>query len=508
MGQGFGWTDSGKKAEAPKLPFDLEIEFAIVGLMLSRPQFIDVASAEIEHHHFYDPLIQRIFDMTVCLHAEGEVSPMLVASVMKNDPAAGEVDIAEFIRSLALSAPVTQNMREMCRVLRDLAFRRDLIRIGEDLAVWARDNPDGVGAQAMADGATEALLQSGVDKSEPLLTAYEIAQETIRDLENAKAGKALPVVRTGLYKLDRETGGLRAQDLIIILGKSGMGKSALMGSVAMNMVLDGTPVIVFSLEMTKRQWIERMVCDYDFRTAEKAMWYSRVRNGRLSDEEFSRFVLASQQFRDLPLEICDLDGLSMAQISARARAFKAKMAAKHQHEDGTPKTVVVMIDYLQIVEPADPRETRERQVNRMARGAKSLGKKAHCVVIAGSQMNEADEGRAKEERRPRASDARESKGIMNEADQMFAPWRPAVAVENQKPLAAADDSPDMLAWYAQMREVAHKFELLGLKNRHGRRFDIHLWAEMGANAVRDEDPAQSRGAAAEAAADMLAGLEQ
>src|SRR5207302_433721 len=171
---------------------------------------------------------------------------------------------------------------------------------------------------------------------------------------------------------------------------------------------------------------------------------------------FTRFVLGAQRLDNLPLEICDEDGLTMAQIASRARAFVAKHG---KNPDGSRCLGAILIDYLQIVEPADQRENRERQVARIARGAKSLAKRINWPVIIGSQMNESDEGRAKEERRPRASDARESKAIMNESDQMYSPYRPAVAVENRKPLDAIQGDVADIEWKASLKAVRNRFEL-------------------------------------------------
>lgn len=492
-------------AEAQPAPFDTELEQSILGKMLADGAFIDVAAAEVEAHHFHDGLHQRLFDMVVHLQGEGDANPVLVASVMRTDPAAAtpNFSLPDYIHSMAFGAPVITDMRGLLKRLRDLAFRRDIIRIGKEMAEAALGDDAETPAQAIADFATEELLQAGSETAKPALTPYEIGLQTIRELEQVKAGKPIPGVKTGFDKLDREIGCLRGGDFITILAKSGMGKSALMGALALNMARAGTPVIFFSLEMTRSQLVERMVCDLDFDTAEKAMWYSRVRNHHLNDQEFDRFVLANQHLNNLPLEICDDDGLTIAQISTRARAFVAKHG---KNLDGTKKMGCIIGDYLQIVEPADNRENRERQVARIARGCKSLAKRTVWPVIFGSQMNEKDEDRAGDARRPRASDARESKAIRNESDMMFSPYRPAVAVEDRKPLDALPGDPADLKWRGDLREVRNRFELLALKNRHGRRFDIEMWCDMGASAIRDEAPYHEKSDSEQAAQDMLEGI--
>lgn len=478
-------------------PWDIDLEQSVVGTMLRDREQIDIAASDLDGAHFYDKLHGRMFDMIVALHAEeSAVTPLILHSVMKADPGVIETKGQAYMDALRAAAPSIPNMRSWVKILLDLALRRDLLRIADDLATAATEPPDAGSGQEVADRATESLLQAGRATAKPILSIREIAEESIREAEGIKLGKAVPLVKTGLAKLDKELGGLRGGDLLVVMGKSGQGKSALMGSIGRNTAQHGTPTIVFSLEMMRRQWIERMICDLDFDTADKPMWYSRVRNGRLSDTEFDRFVLASQKTEGWPFEIHDEDDLTITQISSRARAF----AAKHRGKMG-----IIIIDYLQIVQPVDDRENRERQVARIARGAKALAKRLNWPVIAGSQMNEGDTQRAKEEKRPQASDARESRGIMNEADQMLAPWRPAYFVERRKPMGPDATDAAMAVWGAELREVKHKFELLCLKNRHGRTFDASLYCDMAASAIRDSDPADS-GSEPEPEQDLVSGL--
>jgi replicative DNA helicase len=127
-------------------------------------------------------------------------------------------------------------------------------------------------------------------------------------------------------------------------------------------------------------------------------------------------------------------------------------------------------------------------------------------VVAGSQMNEGDTARAQEERRPQPSDARESKGIQHEADLMLAPYRPAYWVEIRKPLDLPPGAPDWQKWISDLKAVRNRFELLVLKNRHGRKKDFELYCEMGASAIRDSEPRRRLSVEDEYARDLLEGL--
>ena len=484
--------------QAKHEPYDIEIEQAVIGSMLRDNKQIDIAAADLEGRHFYDPLHGRIFDMVVYLQTEGAVTPLLVHSVMKTDPGIIETGGMNYLMALYQAAPSLPRMREFVAVLLEHSMRRELLAIATEIEASVYDAPQpGETAQKIADRATEAMLQAGRAMASPDISPYEAGLESMRQAERIKRGEAIPMVKLGLEKVNEELGGLRGGDFVVILGKSGMGKSALMGGTSLSTARAGVPTLVFTLEMLRSQWVERMVCDIDYDTAmaegQRAMWYSRVRNGKLSDEEFSRFYLANQHLQNLPFEIVEADDLTVQQIQSKARAFAAKYA---KNEDGSPRIGLIIVDYIQIIEPTDQRDNRERQVAKIARGLKSLAKRLNWVVIAGSQMNESDAGRAKEEKRPQASDARESKAIMNEADVMFAPFRPAYFVENRKPMDCIKGDPAYSAWLGELKLVRHKFELLMLKNRHGRRVDFELHCDMGASAIRDYAP-RGQAAAAE-----------
>jgi len=479
-----------------QLPFSIECEQAILGSLIFDNRKIDAAAADLERDDFYDPMHRRIFAAIIAMHGDGTVTPLRLWATMQGDPGLSEVGGHAYIVGLAQSAPAIVDIAGLTKTLREFALRRALVDIADELSERACASPPAP-AQGLADAATEALLSLGTAARAAPLSPFEAAMASLRDCEDMAAGKPVPLVRTGLAQLDEELGGLRGGDLVVVAARSGQGKSAFMGCVSLNTARAHVPTIVFSLEMTARQWVERMVCDIDFGGVyggpEKPLWYSRVRNGRMNADEFSRFGTAAQELHGLPLEIHDDDYLTIQQITARARAFKAK----HGGQMG-----LVVLDYLQITNPGEGSDrNREQAVASIARGAKSLAKRLGWAVVAGSQMNEGSEQRTKEERKPQAGDVRESKAIMNEADLILSPYRLAYYVENRKPLGEAAGDAAWASWKAEMDACRHRMDLLCLKNRHGRRFEIELYCDMGASAIRDSAPVRT---AADAAARELA----
>lgn len=479
-------------AHDPKLrqpPAEIDIEAAVLGAMLVDNRLIDVAAAELEPEHFFETLHQRIFQLIVHLSTEGQVTPLILRSVMKIDPGLAEIG-HDYLLNLAEAAPALPNIPSLARIIREAASRRELLQIADDLASEVLGGEAGASAQSIADKSTEALLRLGVCDPKQALTPFEIAMESLKNVDRLAKRETPQVVPTGFAKLDHHLGGLMGDDLIVIAGKSSMGKSAVMCSMSLRAALAGIPTLVFSLEMTRNQWVERCVCDLDFdENAEKPMFYSKVRNGRLSEDEFSRFYQAMQALVGLPFEIVDIRTLTVAQMGVRARAFKAKHGGK---------LGAVFGDYLQIIEPSvtsDRSRNREQAVGEIAKDLKTLAKILGWPVVVGSQLNDDDSRRADKEQRPRPSDLRESKRIFHEADIMLAPYRPVVSIINRREEG----------WQADVAQHKdrHLMQLGCIKNRHGAPFDIDLWCNMGANAVRDEEPVATQLGLAQAA-DLLA----
>lgn len=458
------------------LPRDIDLEQFLLGSMLKSNENINVAAADITAAQLYDPMHGRIFDTMLALSAEGSaVTPELIASIMKRDPGLVECGGVDYLRAMMTASPSSAPVKDYCLTLGKFAVRREIVKLAEDMHHAAIEEHD---PKPVSEDATARLLLLGRPGAKPVKTPYELAEETMRELEAMYRGIALPIVRTGLQPIDDEIGGFRAGELITIAARSGMGKSALMGGIARNTAFAGVPTIVFSLEMTRRQWNNRMVCDVDFdRNPEKPLWYSKVRNGKLSNDEFDRFAAAAQRLHKIPFEIRDEDDVTIEQITAIARAFKAK------HPE---RTGIVFLDYFQIINPGDTRErSREQIVNRFARGAKSLAKLLEWPVVVGSQMNKLA---AEEGRRPQASDVRESEGIFNESDIMLSPYREAYYVERRKPIGALPGGTEWLTWSNEMEPVRHRMDVISLKTRDGHSFDANLYCEIGANAVRSEKP--------------------
>jgi len=486
-------------ADAIEPPLDIALERAILGTLFIDNAKIDLAAAIIEPEHFSEPVHGRIFEFMCVLRDEGTVTPLLVNSVMKTDPVLKELGGHSYFADMALSAPALLNIRDHARQLRDLAVRRRLIMIGNDIAQSASIDGDLSVTKQVASAVRAVDEVAGeLVRRDTQSGASVVASGVMVLVESALAGKPVPSVPTGLSKLDEAIGGLHGSDLIVIAGRSGMGKSAMLGGIAVRAALAGHPTLVFSLEMKSRQWMERTICDLDFDTAPKPMWYSHFRNGRLTKEEAARAaqVVYDRITPQLPLEICDDDTLTIHQIASRSRAFKAQHGGLG----------LIVCDYLQIVQPIERKDrSREQEVTGFARGAKQLAKSLDWPVMFGAQLlTKGTEISAGKERRPTLADIRESGSIEMEADLILCPYRKAFFIQQRKP-DFPFGSPEYEGWRNDIKQVAHKFELFGLKARHGPPFDLDLYCDMAASAIRDEEP--YRPTESDRSADLLARAE-
>lgn len=475
--------------EASPLPYDIDLEQALLGVLMVDSHWFDKAMLDLRPEHLYDPLHQRLYTAMVGLWTKGiSVTPLTVSSVMEGDAGFIEVGGSGYVIGLARAAPPLGNVQGYIRLIADKALRRDLIRIGEDVIVAASINTQEVNvAPLIASQAADALFQAASNgEAKPAVVMMSVADSVLKQHELRFKGQRFPTVKTGLSMLDTELGGFRGGDLIGIAGRSGMGKSSVLGGIALGAAMAKHPVLIFSLEMVKDQWVERTLCDLDLYSADanKPLEYSKFRNGTANLEEFDRAALSMQKLHGLSLYIIDDDHLTIEDITVRARAF----AIAHG-----PLGLCV-VDYTQIVRPSSNGRdrTREQEVAHIARGLKSLAKKLGWVVVAGIQLLNKGLGKGVEaERRPSAQDIRESGGIENECDVILATYRPAWFLQQRRAEAKAASEAEFQQWQAEYKLAKHKFELLCLKNRHGRRFDLELWCDMSASAVRDQRPISS-----------------
>jgi len=456
---------------ARQLPYDVDIEQALLGAILIDNYALERVSTVLKPDHFYDPLHQRLFDAIERMWAKGHaVTPLTLKALMEQDAGLAEVGGQAYLVSLARAAPAIPNVKDYARILADLAMRRELIRIGEDIVNTAFEAPIDFAPAAQIDEAEKALYRVA-EKSRfgegPI--GFDVAlSQAVQLAEQALArGGHISGVPSGFTDLDSLLGGLHASDLIIVAGRPGMGKSSLATNMAFHAARlwakdradqaeskRGAPVLLFSLEMAASQLSARILSE------QTEIDMRKLRTGRFTDSEWDRFVHTAQVLGDLPLYIDDTGGISIAQIAARSRRLKREK-----------QIGLIIIDYLQLVEPSGRRfENRVQEISDVTKGLKALAKDLSVPVMALSQLSRGVDNR--DDKRPVLSDLRESGSIEQDADVVMFIYREEYYLKSREPEPGTTEYDQ---WMQKLERVHNRAEILVEKHRHGPANKIELF---------------------------------
>ncbi|KAB2847424.1 MAG: replicative DNA helicase [Hyphomicrobiaceae bacterium] len=448
-------------------PHNIEAEQALLGAILVNNEALDRVTGFLQQKHFFDPLHADIFETTAKLIQAGKpATPVTLKTFFANvAPIAEGLSVPQYLGRLAANATTIINAGDYGRTIYELAVRRNLILIGEDIVNAAYDtkvdNPPTAQIEE-AEGRLYGLAEVGrygqgfQAFGHALTGAIEMANNAyIRE-------GGLSGISTGLRDLDNRLGGLQPSDLIILAGRPSMGKTALATNIAFNVAkayrptpqpdgsikaADGGVVAFFSLEMSSEQLATRIISEQASIPSEK------IRRGLINDEEFRSLVGVARELESLPLYIDQTGGISIAQLSARARRFK------RQHGLG-----LIVVDYLQLLTGSGRRssDSRVQEVSEITTGLKALAKELNVPIVALSQLSRQVE--AREDKRPQLSDLRESGSIEQDADVVMFVFREEYYIERQKP---AEGTAEFGEWQDKMARAHGKGEVIIGKQRHG-----------------------------------------
>ena len=456
-------------ADAPAsrvAPHNIEAEQALLGAMLVNNEALDRVSGFLESGHFYDPLHAEIYNVASKLIQVGkQATPITMRTFFENaEPIDARLTVPQYLGRLAANATTIINAHDYGRTIYDLAVRRHLILIGEEMARGACEAAIDVAPKDLiedAEASLYAIAETGTSRA--TLTSMSEAVASAVDLANwsyqNKGSGGLP---TGLADLDRKLGGMHPSDLIIIAGRPSMGKTALVTNIARHVAATGrdavskdgeikreqTPVLFFSLEMSADQLAGRLIAEAAEVSAHKS------RDGSMTADEIDRYISRSSRVAGLPIHIDQTGGLTIAQMSARARRIK------RQHG-----IALVVVDYLQLMigKANGQNSNRVQELTNITTGLKAMAKELAVPVIALSQLSRGVESR--DNKRPQLSDLRESGSIEQDADVVMFVYREEYYVERLKPDPGNIDA--YADWSNKMAAAAGKAEVIIGKQRHG-----------------------------------------
>ncbi|GAW27524.1 replicative DNA helicase [Carboxydocella sp. ULO1] len=380
-------------------PHNLDAEQSVLGSMLLDQEAVFKAMEIIRAEDFYRDAHRLIFEAICDLADRSEpVDIITVAEELQQRGQLDKVGGAAYIATLSGIVPTAANVEYYARIIREKSLLRALISAATRIAQ--------LGYEGEAE-AEEILMQaekmiydlSQRKASRTFATMHEILMETFDRIEYLYQNKGdVTGVPTGFIDLDRLTSGLQPSDLIIVAARPAMGKTSFCLNIAQHAAIKaGIPVAIFSLEMSKEQLVQRMLC------SEAMVDQHRLRTGQLTEQDWPRLVRAVGPMAQAPIFIDDTVGISVLEMRAKCRRLKA------EHGLG-----LVIIDYLQLMQGSRRSESRQQEISEISRALKGLARELNVPVIALSQLSRAVE--QTHDKRPNLSHLRESGAIEQDAD--------------------------------------------------------------------------------------------
>ncbi len=380
-------------------PHSVEAEESVLGAMLLSESSISDVLEKVRADDFYKPAHRKIYDAVVALFGRGEaVDSVTVAEELRRNGQLEEVGGKPYLFHLVNSVPAASNATQYARIVEETSILRRMIEATQQAAAMAFESAEDV--DHIVDQ-VEALIFSVAEKrlGDRFSHIRDLLHEHLEHVEALQlSGAAVTGVPTGFVDLDNLTSGLQPSNLVIVAARPSFGKTSFALNIAQQAAVEhAVPVAIFSLEMSKMELVQRLVC------AEALVDVQKLRTGRLSDQDWSRLATAVGRLADAPIYIDDTESVTVLEIRAKARRLKQKSGLG-----------LVIIDYLQLMSGPRRSENRQQEISEISRSLKILARELQVPVIAVSQLSRAVE--ARQDKRPMLADLRESGALEQDAD--------------------------------------------------------------------------------------------
>lgn len=460
------------------VPSNIIAEQMILGHILSDNENLNKINDFLKSIHFFDPLHKKIYESIDIFVEKGIIAtPVTLKNYFDKDDVFKIKGGSQYLVDLASLATTIINIQDYAKVIYDLALRRELIRVGEDIVNDAFDSDISLSGQDQVEIAEQKLYNianDSLENSGGFVSIRTTLEETVAKAQIAFKNKnKISGISTGFIDLDELLGGFQNSDLIILAGRPAMGKTAITTNLAVNccqiMMKEAEKnktedkknkfsVGFFSLEMSAEQLASRMISTLSGVSTPK------IRTGHIDEEEFFAVIDASKKLQELPLFIDDTPSLSISALRTRARRLKRKYDLK-----------LLFIDYLQLIRAntVNSKESnRVQEISVITQSLKAIAKELNIPVIALSQLSRAVEQR--EDKRPLLSDLRESGSIEQDADIVSFIYREEYYLMRKKPKEGTDAYSK---WQQDMSNVSNITELIIAKHRNGPVGEVKLYFE-------------------------------
>ncbi len=426
----------------------MEAEQALLGgILLDKDAITKVLEVlSPDGSEFYNEVHRLIFRAMVSLFdSNTPIDAITLTDYFKDSRALDGVGGVSYLGELVAIVPTTANITYYAKIIREKALLRKLINAAGEI-IRRSYEADSSSVEEFVDEAERIIFQVSEDKAKKSYYALaDIIKDAFETIEHLYENKPhITGVPTGFNDLDSLTGGFQPSDLIIIAGRPSMGKTAFALNIAENCAIDGgRAVALFSLEMSKEQLTQRLLA------SRARVDLHRLRNGRLSSEDWSKLTTAIGTLYEAPIYIDDTPAQTVLEVRAKARRWKSEL-----------DVALIIVDYLQLMRGTGRADNREQEISEISRSLKALAKELNIPVVALSQLSRRAEQR--ERNRPQLADLRESGAIEQDADVVMFVYRESV----YKPC----DCPKELCSCGRRKTA----EIIVAKQRNGPTDDIKL----------------------------------
>jgi replicative DNA helicase len=446
------------------LPLNILAEQMLLGAILTNNESYHRVSDFLQASHFCEPVHQRIYEAVTIFIDRGMLANLVtLKNHFDQDPTLKAMNQSEYLVQLSALAVTIINVVDYAKTIVDLAIRRNLINVGEDIVNDAYNPGIKLTANEQIERAEQELfnLASLGRESSANFRAIKVSLgEALEKIQVAfKRQERITGISTGFLDLDKVLCGMQNSDLIILAARPSMGKTALAVNLALNAChylhqeqkkadqAGSSSVGFFSLEMSAEQLATRMMA------ISSEVHSSNLRSGQISENDFVKIVKASKDLAELSFFIDDTPSISIAALRTRAR----RMKRRHNLS-------LLVIDYLQLIKGSSrsSENSRVQEISEITQGLKAIAKELNIPVLALSQLSRAVEQR--EDKRPLLSDLRESGSIEQDADIVMFIYRDEYYLVRKQP---EEGTPEYERWQADMNKVSNVSEVIIAKQRNG-----------------------------------------
>ncbi len=397
-------------------PHNEDAERSVLGAILIDKEAISIVSGMLRAEHFYSELNGIIFAAMLAIHENRRpIDVLTVTAELKKIDTNGSIQ-SSYLSDLVNAVPTAANIEEYAQIVKETATKRQLIHVASEVAeLGFQENKEVKELLDKAEASIFAISQANIKRG--FVAIKDTLTESFDRLDELhKTGEGLRGLATGFTDLDRMLSGMQNANLLILAARPGQGKTALVINIAQYVAVHQKKAVgIFSLEMSKEELVDRLMVAQ----ADIDAW--RLKTGKLTEDDWNRLSDGMGQLAEAPIFIDDTPGLSIAEMRSKARRLQMEQ-----------KVGLIVVDYLQLVDPGQKFESRVLEVSYVSKSLKNLARELNIPVLAASQLSRAVEHRG--ERRPQLADLRESGAIEQDSDVVMFIYRPdAEAMSNNIP---------------------------------------------------------------------------